>query len=100
MGKQAIKLRIMGKPYAFNIDSEKEEMYRLAQRGGNDNLVKIRQEKIQGWDDTDYLGMTALRFAIENVAMRQSREVGSDDLKALEALGRRIDEYLNTLGRE
>ena len=44
--------------------------------------------------------MTALRFAIENVAMRQSREVGSDDLKALEALGRRIDEYLNTLGRE
>ena len=38
----------MGKPYAFNIDSEKEEMYRLAEREVNDNLVKIRQEKIQG----------------------------------------------------
>ncbi len=48
MGKQAIKLRIMGKPYAFNIDSEKEEMYRLAEREVNDNLVKIRQEEDTG----------------------------------------------------
>lgn len=98
MGKQAIKLKILGKPYAFSIDSEKEELYRLAERQVNENLVSIRRKNIEGWTDTDYLGMTALKFAIENVDMRQSREVGSEDLKTLAGLDAEIDAYLNTIG--
>lgn len=97
MAKQAIKLKIMGKPYAFNIDSEKEELYRLAEREVNNNLVSIRQKNIQGWAETDYLGMTALKFAIENVDMRQSRDVGSEELKTLAQLDAEIDAYLNTI---
>ena len=86
MGKQAIKLKILGKPYSFSIDSEKEELYRLAEREVNNNLVSIRQKNIQGWSEVDYLGMTALKFAIENLDMRQNRELKSDELKAVEAL--------------
>lgn len=97
MGKQAIKLKIMGKPYSFNIDSEKEELYRLAEREVNNNLVSIRQKNIQGWSEVDYLGMTALKFAIENVDMRQNRDVKSEELKTLETLDAEIDAYLNTI---
>ncbi len=97
MGKQAIKLKILGKPYAFTIDSEKEELYRLAEREVNNNLISIRQKNIQGWTEVDYLGMTALKFAIENVDMKQHREVKSDELKELEALGAEIDAYLNKI---
>lgn len=97
MGKQAIKLKILGKPYSFNIDSDKEELYRLAEREMNNNLVSIRQKNIQGWSETDYLGMTALKFAIENVDMRQNREVKSEELRTLETLDAEIDAYLNTI---
>lgn len=97
MGKQAIKLKILGKPYSFSIDSEKEELYRLAEREVNNNLVSIRQKNIQGWSEVDYLGMTAFKFAIENLDMRQNRELKSDELKAVEALDAEIDAYLNTI---
>lgn len=97
MGKQAIKLKILGKPYAFTIDSEKEELYRLAEREVNNNLISIRQKNIQGWTEVDYLGMTALKFAIENVDMKQHREVKSDELRELEAFGAEIDAYLNKI---
>lgn len=97
MGKQAITLKIMGKPYGFTIDSEKEELYRLAERQVNDSLAVVRRSNIPGWNEVDYLGMTALRFAIDNVEMRQHREVKSDELKELEALDAEIDAYLHTL---
>ena len=35
MAKQAITLKIAGKSYPFNIESGKEEMYRLAEREVN-----------------------------------------------------------------
>ena len=97
MGKQAIKLKILGKPYSFSIDSEKAELYRLDQREVNNNLVPIRQTNIQGWAEVDYLGMTALKFAIENLDMRQNRELKSDEFKPVEAHDAEIDAYLNTI---
>ena len=78
MAKQAITLKIAGKSYPFNIESGKEEMYRLAEREVN-----------------SYLAMTALKFAIANVGMRQSREVDDEDLRQLEKIGTEIDAYLN-----
>ena len=39
MAKQAITLKIAGKSYPFNIESGKEEMYRLAEREVNSYLA-------------------------------------------------------------
>ena len=70
MAKQAITLKIAGKSYPFNIESGKEEMYRLAEREVNSYLALIKQQNIKNWNDQDYLSMTALKFAIANVGMR------------------------------
>ena len=95
MAKQAITLKIAGKSYPFNIESGKEEMYRLAEREVNSYLALIKQQNIKNWNDQDYLSMTALKFAIANVGMRQSREVDDEDLRQLEKIGTEIDAYLN-----
>ena len=43
MAQQAITLKLAGKSYSLNIDSEKEEMYRLAEREVNSYLAAIKQ---------------------------------------------------------
>ena len=83
MAQQAITLKLAGKSYSLNIDSEKEEMYRLAEREVNSYLAAIKQNNFKNWTDQDYLSMAALKFAIANVDMRQSRELGDEDLKHL-----------------
>ena len=85
MAKQAITLKIAGKSYPFQIESGKEEMYRLAEREVNQYLALIKQQNIRNWTDQDYLSMAALKFAIANVGMRQSRELDNEDLRRLEA---------------
>ena len=95
MAKQAITLKIAGKSYPFNIESGKEEVYRLAEREVNNYLALIKQQNLKNWTDQDYLSMAALKFAIANVGMRQSREVDNEDLRQLEKIGTEIDAYLN-----
>ena len=99
LAQQAITLKIAGKSYSLNIESEKEEVYRLAEREVNNYLAAIKQNNFKNWTDQDYLSMAALKFAIANVDMRQSRELGDEDLKHLGRLGEEIDAYLNTLQR-
>ncbi len=96
--KQAITLKIAGKSYPFTIESEKEEMYRLAEREVNGYLVQLRQQNIRNWSEQDYLAITALKFAIAGLEVRQSRELGADDLGRLAELDERIDAYMNSLG--
>ena len=67
----------------------------LAEREVNSYLTLIKQQNIRNWTDQDYLSMTALKFAIANVGMRQSRELDSEDLRRLEAIGEEIDSCLN-----
>ncbi len=98
MAQQAITLKLAGKSYSLNIDSE-EEMYRLAEREVNNYLAAIKQNNFKNWTDQDYLSMAALKFAIANVDMRQSRELSDEDLKRLGHLGEELDAYLNTLQR-
>lgn len=97
MAKQAITLKIAGKSYPFNIESGKEEMYRLAEREVNNYLALIKQQRIKNWTDQDYLSMAALKFAIATVDMRQSREMGDADIERLGRIDEQIDSYLNTL---
>lgn len=97
MTQQAITLKLAGKSYSLNIESEKEELYRLAEREVNSYLAQIKQNNFKNWSDQDYLSMAALKFAIANADLRQSREVGSEELKRLGVLEEQIDTYLNTL---
>ena len=97
MAKQAITLKIAGKSYSFTIESGKEEAYRLAEREVNDYLTRIKQENYKGWNEPDYLAMTALRVAINNVDIRQRRERTDDDLGRLGELDRQLDDYLTAL---
>jgi len=91
MAQQAITLKIAGKSYSLNIESEKEEVYRLAEREVNNYLAAIKQNNFKNWTDQDYLSMAALKFAIANVDMRQSRELGDEDLKHLGRLGEELE---------
>ncbi|MEG0789781.1 MAG: cell division protein ZapA [Alistipes sp.] len=97
MAEQAIKLKIAGKSYSFKIESEKEELYRLAEKEVNAYVASIKQNNFQGWAEQDYLGMAALKFAIANIDMKQSREIGSEDLKKLDQIGSQIDTYFNKI---
>ena len=100
MAQQSITLKIAGKSYSLNIDREKEEVYRLAEREVNNYLKQIMKMKFQKWESQDYLSMAALKFAINTIDLIKNREVGADDLNELKALDSEIDTYLNTLGSE
>lgn len=95
MAQQAITLKIAGKSYPLNIESGKEEVYRLAEREVNGYLAQIKQNNFRNWTEQDYLAMAALKFAIALVALRQSRELGSEDLQRLGRLESELDAYLN-----
>lgn len=97
MALQAITLKIAGKSYSLNIESEKEEIYRLAEREVNSYLTLIKQNGFKNWSDQDYVTMAALKFAITSLSLRQDRELDSEDLKQLTEIGTEIDTYLNAL---
>ena len=96
-GKQNITLRIVGKDYSMAIDPSTEEVYRLAERMVNAYAAKFEQAGIEGSSRQDFLALSALQLAISNVAMSQSREVGNDDVKALNAVCDQLESYLSKL---
>lgn len=93
--KQTITLKIAEKSYRLEIAPEKEEVYRLAEREVNGYIARLRQAKYKEFSTQDYLAMASLHLAITNVVMKQSREVGNEDMQALDRLGRELDNYLN-----
>ena len=95
--KQNLTLKIVGKDYSMAIDPSKEEVYRLAERMVNAYASKFEQAGIEGSSRQDFLALSALQLAISNVAMSQSREVGNDDVKALNAVSDEIESYLSKL---
>ncbi len=100
MAKQAIKLKIGGKSYSLTIDSEKEELYRLAEREVNQSVTEFEKQNYAGFSHMDYMAMTALKFAINNVNTRMQGELNSEDLDSLQKLEHNIAAYLNDLSRE
>lgn len=95
--KLTMNLKVAGKAYRVNTRPEKEEAYRLAEAEVNAYIDNFRKGNYKGFEDRDYIAMAALHLAIANVQYRQSRELGGEDLKALDALSKRLDDFLNEL---
>ena len=62
--------------------------------------LTLEKAKYEGFSTQDCLAMAALQLAISSVSLARSREVGSEDLRRLEALRDEIDEYLNRIETE
>uniref|UniRef100_UPI004057917E cell division protein ZapA n=1 Tax=Alistipes sp. TaxID=1872444 RepID=UPI004057917E len=95
--KLTMNLKVAGKPYRVNTRPEKEEAYRLAEAEVNAYIDSFRKGNYKGFEERDYIAMTALHLAIANVQLRQSREVGNEDMKALSEVSKRLDDFLNKL---
>ncbi len=98
MGKQAINLVLAGSNYSFTIDSEAEEVYRLAEREVNHLTSEFQQHNIKDFTVKDYLAMAALKLAIVNINAKREGSLLQEDVEALSAIKEQIDSYLNGLG--
>ena len=97
MAKQKIHLKVGGKPYQMNIDSDKEEIYRLAEREVNAAIVKLQNVFGESFSLQDCLAIAALQLSINNITITKQNELGNDDLQALDALSQRLDKHLNKI---
>ncbi len=100
MAKQSIKLKVGGKSYAMNIDSQKEELYRLAERELNQSLSEFESQNYSGFSQIDYISMTALKFAIMSVGARLQGEVRSEEVERLKSMEGSITKYLDNIKQE
>lgn len=98
--KQNITLRICGKDYALTIDSEKEEIYRIAAEMVNTQVSEYAKHSIEDYTTKDYLALAAFQFARDSIVMSQSREVGNEDVKELGKISDKISEYMNWLDQK
>lgn len=99
MAKQKINLKVAGKAYSLTIDSEKEEVYRLAEREVNTNVGKLQKTFGESFSVQDCLAITALQLGINNIALTRENNLADDDLAALDALSQKLDKYLNRIAR-
>ena len=97
MAKQKINLKVDAKAYQMTIDSDKEEIYRLAEREVNTNIAKLKRAFGDNCDIKDCLAITALQLSINNISMTRQNELDSDDLAALDALSQMMDKHLNRI---
>lgn len=100
MAKQKINLRVGGKAYQMNIDSDKEEIYRLAEREVNASVGKYQKIFGDNFTMQDCLAIAALQLSITNITITKQNELGDEDLEALDALSRRLDKHLNRIPRK
>lgn len=99
MAKQKINLKVAGKAYSLTIDSEKEEVYRLAEREVNTNVGKLQKTFGESFSVQDCLTITALQLGINNIALTRENNLADDDLAALDALSQKLDKHLNRIAR-
>ena len=100
MAKQKIHLKVGGKPYQMNIDSDKEEIYRLAEREVNGAIVKLQNVFGENFSLQDCLAIAALQLSINNITITKQNELGNDDLQALDNLSQRLDQHLNKITKQ
>ena len=97
--EQKIRLRVAGRVYEMNIAPEKEEVYRLAEKQVNANVGKVQKTYGESVSVQDCLAITALMFAIDNIAIARQNQLSDNDLKALDELSQKLDRHLNRTPR-
>ncbi|MBP3565682.1 MAG: cell division protein ZapA [Alistipes sp.] len=97
MAKQKISLEVNKKTYQMTIDSDKEEIYRLAERQVNANIAKLKTAFGDSCDIKDCLAITALQLSINNISLMRQNELDSDDMAALDKLSQMMDKHLNRI---
>ncbi len=100
MSKQAINLVLAGSSYSFTIDSEAEEVYRLAEREVNHLTSEFQQHNIKEFTVKDYLAMAALKLAIVNINSKREGSLQQQDVESLSAMKEQIESYLNSLEKK
>jgi len=97
MAKQKINLKVGGKAYQMTIDSDKEEIYRLAEREVNASVGKYQKVFGESFTMQDCLAIVALERSINNITISRQNELGDDDMRALDELSKRLDHHLNRI---
>lgn len=97
MAKQKIILKVAQTPVKMTIDSEKEEVYRLASKAVNEYISALEQKFGDNYSAQERLSIAALKFCIGYVEISRQNELSSDDLAALDALSQRMDKHLNRI---
>ena len=92
--KLNIKLNIAGNPYNMTIDARNEEIYRLAAREVNNELVKAQQMRVDGFNVQDYLAIVAIKIMMENIRLERKSGVEEGDLLALKELSEILSKHL------
>ena len=88
------KLNIAGNPYNMTIDARNEEIYRLAAREVNNELVKAQQMRVDGFNVQDYLAIVAIKIMMENIRLERKSGVEDGDLLALKELSESLSKHL------
>ena len=97
MAKQKISLKVGGKSYQMTIDSDKEEIYRLAEREVNASVGKYQKVFGESFTMQDCLAIAALQSTINHINITRQNELGDDDMIALDELSKRLDQHLNRI---
>ena len=99
MAKQKINLKVGGNAYQMTIDSDKEEIYRMAEREVNASVSKWQKAFGDNFSVQDCLAIAALQLCINNISIARQSEMSDEDMEALDALSQRLDKHLNRLPR-
>ncbi len=89
-----IKLNLGGKFYPLNINPEKEELYRRAEKEINRQVARIEAQFRS--DAEGYMAMAALQIALNSMSLVNSRSLG-EELDELRELDRKLEQHLSNL---
>ena len=92
--KLNIKLNVAGNPYSMTIDARNEEVYRLAARAVNDELIQAQQMRVDGFNVQDYLAIVAVKIMMEYIRLERKGSVEDGDLMALKELSESLSKHL------
>lgn len=90
--KVKINISIAGKSYPMTVDVANEELYRVAAKRLNDTISEFN--RVPQFDSQDRLAMAALRYSILSLTSERNASLGDEDVEALEAIERRIRDYV------
>ena len=76
----------------MTVDVANEELYRVAAKRLNDTISEFN--RVPQFDSQDRLAMAALRYSILSLTSERNASLGDEDVEVLEAIERRIRDYV------